>query len=45
MLMVRGLARPTIGEIEVKQMVEWALEAGFQERDAVRYEADIDNVG
>lgn len=37
-LVVRSLARPAEAEIGTEEIVSWALEAGFDERNAVRHE-------
>lgn len=45
MLVVRSLARPAPAETGTEEIVGWALDAGFEERHAVRYEAALDKTG
>ncbi len=44
-LIVRSLARPASDEIGTDQITGWAFEAGFQERDAICYEANLEQIG
>lgn len=45
MLLVRSLARPASTEIGTDTITGWAFDAGFQERDAIRYEAELNQFG
>jgi hypothetical protein len=45
MLVVRTLARPASDELGTEKITSWAFDAGFQEKDAIRYEADLDQIG
>jgi hypothetical protein len=38
-LVIRSLARPATDELGAEEIAGWAFEAGFQEKDAVRYAA------
>lgn len=45
MLVIRSLAQPSEVEIGTEEIAGWAYETGFEERDAIRYEAAIEGIG
>ena len=45
MLVVRSLARPASDELGTAKITGWAFEAGFQEKNAITYEAGLNHVG
>lgn len=45
MLVVRSLARPASDEIGTEKITAWAFEAGFDERNALHYEAALEQMG
>jgi len=45
MLVIRSLSRPAEDEIGTNTIAGWAYEAGFQEKDAIHYDADLNNPG
>lgn len=45
MLVVRSLAHPAVDELGTEEIAGWAFDAGFTDRNVVRYEAALENVG
>lgn len=45
MLVLHALTRPTAEETGIRELTEWAYEAGFDPRHAIHYEATIRDVG
>lgn len=45
MLVLRALARPAVDELGTDAIAKWAFDAGFEEGNAIHYEADLDRVG
>ncbi len=45
MLVLRALARPATDELGTDEIAGWAFDASFQEKDAIHYEAALNQVG
>jgi SAM-dependent methyltransferase len=45
MLVVRSLARPAADELGTEEIAGWAFDAGFIDRNVVRYEAALESAG
>lgn len=44
-LVLRSLARPSANELGTEEIASWAFDAGFTDRNVVRYEAALGQVG
>lgn len=44
-MVVRALANPANDELGTDEIVDWAHEAGFPQKGAVRYRANLDKLG